>query len=121
MAALVVAAVGFVLAPGIPPLCPARLLFHIPCPSCGLTRAASCVLRLDFVGATHFHPLWWLVFPYIAGIGALEGAGYVRTGAVGSALDQPLVRQAGALLAGALVLLWIARACGAMGGPVSID
>lgn len=41
--------------------CPFRLLFGIPCPGCGMTRAFLCLLRLDIRGAFHYHPLFPLV------------------------------------------------------------
>lgn len=33
--------------------------FHIPCPGCGMTRAMLSVLKLDFVGAFHYHFMFW--------------------------------------------------------------
>lgn len=37
--------------------CPIRNIFHIPCPVCGLTRAALSLLRGDFGLAFTYHPL----------------------------------------------------------------
>lgn len=37
--------------------CPIRYIFHIPCPVCGLTRAALSLLRGDFGLAFTYHPL----------------------------------------------------------------
>ena len=31
--------------------CPSVLLTGYPCPACGMTRAAFCLLRMDFKGA----------------------------------------------------------------------
>ena len=40
--------------------CPAKKLFGIDCPGCGLTRACLSALRLDFASAFEYHPLFWL-------------------------------------------------------------
>lgn len=37
------------------------LLFGIPCPFCGLTRAAGALCRLDVMQAFALHPLWPLL------------------------------------------------------------
>ena len=98
-----------------------RLVFHVPCPSCGLTRAARCLLHLDFAGATHMHPLWWLVFPCLGAVVAVEATRYVRTGKVGALLDHHAVQRLAGLLVVALLVVWVARGLGAFGGPVSIE
>jgi len=47
---------------GLPtPLCPFHALTGIPCPSCGTTRAAGCLLRGDFAGALEWNPLGTLL------------------------------------------------------------
>src|SRR5687767_5711749 len=45
------------------PVCPSRGLFGVPCPGCGLTRATFAMLRLDFEGMLHFHPLAPIMAP----------------------------------------------------------
>ena len=40
--------------------CPAKKLFGIDCPGCGLTRACLSALRLDFRSAFEYHPLFGL-------------------------------------------------------------
>lgn len=40
---------------GIP--CLVQKLTGIPCPGCGMTRAALCLLRFDISGALYYHPL----------------------------------------------------------------
>ena len=47
---------------GGPPLCPFRGLTGVPCPGCGLTRAAGALLRGRFTDALHVHPL----IPFVA-------------------------------------------------------
>ena len=39
-----------------PVLCPMRLLFGVPCPGCGMTRAFACLWRGDLDGAVMLHP-----------------------------------------------------------------
>lgn len=36
--------------------CPSRVLFHIDCPGCGLTRAFFRLLQLDLRGASALNP-----------------------------------------------------------------
>jgi len=51
-------AAGFLLAPVIdegPTLCPTRLAFGIPCPSCGITRACCAATRGHFVDSISYH------------------------------------------------------------------
>ena len=41
--------------------CPIKAATGLPCPGCGLTRGCMALLRLDFAGAFHWHPLSFLV------------------------------------------------------------
>lgn len=41
--------------------CIFQMLFDMPCPGCGMTRALLSVLRLDFVSAFNYHPMFWSV------------------------------------------------------------
>jgi uncharacterized protein DUF2752 len=113
-------AVLLVAVPAIPATCPMRVLFHVPCPSCGLTRAARLALGGDFAGATRMHPLWFLVLPYLGVVGVGESVGFVRSGQWGAAFGRAFVKRLGALLVVALVGVWIARWMGAFGGPVAV-
>jgi hypothetical protein len=45
----------------LPSVCPVQNYAHIPCPSCGLTRAVVCFLHGDFARSVAFHPLGVLV------------------------------------------------------------
>lgn len=42
--------------------CPVVMITGMPCPGCGMTRAAFRVLRLDFAGAWRIHPF---IYPII--------------------------------------------------------
>lgn len=41
--------------------CIPRVLTGIPCPTCGLTRAWLCVLRLNIRGAFFQYPMFWSI------------------------------------------------------------
>ncbi len=41
--------------------CPFFALTGYPCPTCGMTRAWTAVLSLDFPTALAYHPLFWTV------------------------------------------------------------
>lgn len=41
--------------------CIFNLIFRIPCPSCGMTRAYINLLHLDVMGAFAMHPMFWSV------------------------------------------------------------
>ena len=36
--------------------CPILYLTHIPCPTCGVTRALVCLMKFDFAGYMYYHP-----------------------------------------------------------------
>jgi hypothetical protein len=113
-----VAALGVLLAPV--KLCLVAILFHAPCPGCGMTRAALALLRGDFARAYALHPLSFVLVPFLGAIIARQIARYVQTG---SAWSDPLPRWIEPVAAGLMVLLlgvWAARLCGFLGGPVSV-
>jgi hypothetical protein len=109
-----------VAVPGIPSLCPMRRILHVPCPSCGLTRAARLALGGDWGSATRTHPLWPVVLPYVGVVGSGECVGYLLDGKWGWWTGRSAVRRAGAGIVMTLIALWIARQMGAFGGPVAI-
>jgi hypothetical protein len=115
-------AAAFLFVTSLPATCPMRVLLHVPCPSCGLTRAARLVASGDVLAATHMHPLWLIIFPYLAVTGSVQFAHYLRhgtwvrfTGAFGR-----VVRVGGQLIVALLIVVWIARFFGAFGGPAAV-
>jgi hypothetical protein len=62
------------------PACHFKQWFGIPCPTCGTTRAALALARLDFVTAFVHYPLATVVWVLLIGGGLLAGmaalAGY---------------------------------------------
>jgi len=102
--------------------CPVRALFHVPCPTCGMTTATRALLRFDLRGAMHQNPLAPIVIPFVVLFSAAEIASYVRTGEIGF-WSQPgktksAVRIAGIAMCAALFFVWVARFFGAFGGPL---
>ena len=45
--------------------CPFEIVFGVPCPACGITRAWISALKFDFSKAFYYHPLFLLVIPVI--------------------------------------------------------
>ena len=111
---------GLLLSGAVPWPCPVALLLKIPCPGCGLTRATRLALHGDLAGATHLHPLWFVVLPAVALATGVEMRGYLRDGRLGAVERSRLGAAVTAAIAGLLVLVWIARFCGAFGGPVPV-
>lgn len=73
------------LALGLPtPLCPLHALTGIPCPGCGTTRAAGCLLRGDLPSALGWNPLGTLLLCgallYVAYAAAVSGFRLRRVG-----------------------------------------
>jgi len=73
----------------------------------------------DFAGATHMHPLWFLVLPYVGALCAVHLGHYLLRGRLAT-IEQPSVRRAGYALLTLLVVVWIARFLGAFGGPCPV-
>ena len=103
--------------------CGFATLTHHPCPGCGSTRAVLALFRGDLDGVLHTNPFG----PFMAGI-----LGVLVYQAITSMLfDGDFRRVAGGrsgkiltriviVLAGLETILWIARFCGAFGGPVPV-
>lgn len=100
--------------------CPLRTVLHVPCPTCGMTRATLCLCALDLAGAARIHPLVFLTLPVLTWALALESYGYVQYARWGGATRHRGVSRALTLLLVLLLALWIARFFGALGGPVPI-
>jgi hypothetical protein len=95
------------------PTCVVRLVLHLPCPACGLTRAGLRFLHGDLRGATGFQPL---ALPLIA----LFLLSIALAPALGDAAWRRFTAVALGLAGGGLVLVWALRFLGLFGGPVPI-
>lgn len=117
-ATIVAATLLAALEPGASPFrlrtCPFLWLTGLPCPFCGLTRAAHHLLRCDWATAWHLNPL---AFPIGAAIVAL-GARALREAVTGRRLPPIAPPRAGWLLAiAALLLHWTLHVHGAVKAP----
>jgi hypothetical protein len=115
------AAAGLALFSAPVKLCLVAALLHVPCPGCGLTRAAFAMARGDVARAFALQPLSLVLVPMLAWIATSHALRYVRTGSAWT--DAHLSRAteiALAAMALLLVAIWIARLFGALGGPVPV-
>jgi len=104
--------------------CPVAELLAVPCPGCGMSRAALALATGDLPRAVALHPLSPLVLPWLGLVaaGALaRGTGGIETprsalGELGRCLER-----ATPLLLALLVSVWVARFFGAFGGPVPVS
>lgn len=101
--------VALALAPAVeegPTICPIALCTGTACPGCGMTRAASRLIRGDVGAALSFHPL----IPLVALLSIAGWAWFVlvRAGKV-EPPDRGLVNGVLVVTAIALVVVWIVR------------
>jgi Protein of unknown function (DUF2752) len=103
-------------------ICPFAVLFRIPCPGCGMGRAAHALLRGDVAQALRLHPLSVVVLPWLAWVIGAPLVRYVADGSPwepASGTSRWFERSALALLV-LLLGVWIARFLGLFGGPVTV-
>lgn len=62
---LLLAAAAYVSALKFGMGCPVKSLTGIPCPGCGLSRAAVSLLRLDLTAAFRYHPMVFVLPPVV--------------------------------------------------------
>jgi len=91
--------------------CILRIALGIPCPACGLTRAALALVRLDFATATTFQPL---VLPLALVALATPIAAMFLDDKRWTRFHQDVAGGSGV----ALVVVWAIRFLGLFGGPV---
>jgi Protein of unknown function (DUF2752) len=93
------------------PTCIVRLAFGLPCPACGLTRAALAAARLDWAASMRWNPL---APALIAATTGTVAAAFVIGDAGWSRLVKVVTGAAGL----ALVIVWALRFAGLWGGLV---
>jgi hypothetical protein len=117
---LCVLAIGLLFVPVR--FCPLALVLHVPCPGCGMGRAARALLRGDLLAALRLHPLSILVLPWLGwaiGVPLLRYVIGERQWEPRGAASRWFELSAVALLV-LLIGVWIARFLGAFGGPVEV-
>jgi hypothetical protein len=97
------------------PLCPVGSLAGVPCPGCGLGRAAIALVRGEWAEALSLHPAAPIALPALFALATAQA-----TAAIAQKHARALSRAAAALLV-LLVAIWLARFLGAFGGPVHVD
>jgi hypothetical protein len=105
--------------------CPFAAFLSLPCPGCGLSRAARQLLAGDLHAALALHPLSPVVIPIVAAgvLWAVRGpsGGSMLHSAARSDVASKIVDVASVILATLLIGVWIARFLGAFGGPVPVE
>jgi len=107
-------------------LCPLKLCFFaltlgVPCPGCGMTRAALAMLTGEFARAVAWNPLALVMVPYTGWVVSRHAAAYVRTGDAWRGVVPRRGESAAVTFALLLlVALWGARFFGWFGGPVPV-
>ncbi len=99
-------------------VCPSAAVARVPCPGCGLTRAAWALLTGDIGAATALNPLAVLVCPVLGGAAIYATSRYVVTGSIA-----PDRWRADIILLASVALLtivWAVRWFGVFGGPVAV-
>jgi len=91
----------------VPHICVVRLLFHVPCPGCGVTHAILAIAHLRLAAAWRSNP---------AGLGMVAGVGYQLIARPIAMLFPPMgdfvVRTSGLLskfVIASLFVVWMAR------------
>lgn len=73
-------------------VCPSKLIYNIPCPSCGTTRALMKVLHGDIVGGIMFNPNVILLVVIIVSLPILFYLRYTRYPDLFRRIDRGLAR-----------------------------
>jgi len=103
--------------------CPFAVLLHIPCPSCGLTRAMRLLLAGRVDASLCMHPL---AIPLVAAVAATALSTVAAALTRGSPVDFYRTCHGHAALVflavayAAVFGLWVLRFFGAFGGPVPV-
>lgn len=112
---------GLILVSKIP-VCPMANLTGLPCPGCGLTRASLACFHGHFGDAARLQPLVFFATPMVGVCSVLAAHSWLKRGKV--RFPPPVARWVmpplKALYA-ALIVLWVVRFFGVLGGPVPVE
>lgn len=103
--------------------CGFALIFHIPCPGCGSTRAMLALASGDLHAFVRYNPLApfmtvLIVILMVQALASLLVTGTFRR--VGDGKVGMLVSRGALVIASLEVVLWLARFGGLLGGPVPV-
>jgi hypothetical protein len=120
-------AIGWALAAfgvfAVAPPCPVAALLHVPCPSCGMTRALALAATGHLDASLRMHPLAVPALVATALFAASMARASYRAGKpvlVGRARAARFAVGLAAAVYAASLALWVARFFGAFGGPVPV-
>lgn len=103
--------------------CPTAALTHRPCPGCGMTRAMLLLFKGDFGASFAMHALALPTSLAYAAFALTSVTSAWRAGAPWAVFEDKVGRRVLYALMGVMMLvffLWLARSCGAFGGPVPV-
>lgn len=103
--------------------CPSVVLNHRPCPGCGLTRAMLFLFDGNLAASFRMHPLALPTALAYAGFALTSVSSAWFSGSPFAVFETRWGRRSLFFLVGVMALsflLWIARGCGALGGPVPV-
>jgi hypothetical protein len=103
--------------------CPTARLTHHPCPDCGMTRAVLLLLSGDVRASLAMHALAIPTFLAQAALAIVSILDAWRAGVPWAMFETTWGRRTLYVLMAVMLLdftLWIARGCGALGGPVPV-
>ncbi|WP_184192904.1 DUF2752 domain-containing protein [Armatimonas rosea] len=95
---------------GLPPLCPTKALFHLPCPGCGMSRSLVCCAHGELVRAFWLHPLGPVFFGLLIGAVVLRFFPRLQP-------SPKLLRVSSWVLIVLMLLLWVTRLLGWLPKP----
>ena len=102
-----------------PVVCGFRALFGVPCPGCGLTRCLSALLHGDVAGAFRVHPAGPVFLLYLGALWGTAWWSYARGRTLRSPLAIAIPGWAHVAVVGGMIVVWVVRFFGLLGGPVS--
>jgi hypothetical protein len=111
------ALVALLAAKAVP--CGFAALTHHPCPGCGSTRAVLALVSGDLEGVLRHNPLGPVMAVVLGVLVVQTIASVLREGDLRSVGGRTLTRTV-MVVAGLETVLWVARFCGAFGGPVPV-
>ena len=85
-----------------------------------MTRALGEIFHGHFAAAHALHPLVWIVMPLAMFAVIVEAVSYVRTGEFERLSRSKPAKRVAAVIVTLMIVVWVARFFGALGGPVAV-